>query len=759
MLNKALKASLLSSTATMILGAGTALAQTGDNGQAPDDVGLEEIVVIGSQPEFFRASDASSAARFDLPIDKTPQSISVMTEDFLRIANIDSLEDASRYVPGLTEQGLNGYGEPRTNFTFRGQKLDLSNNFKLNNYSFAFQGLMETVGIERIEFVRGPASIGYGVTSYGGTVNVVTKKPLDEFFAAARLGYGSYGTYRMEGDVTGPLTEDGRLKFRLGVGYRSGGSFRDGERSDILTAVSTLVFDATENLRISLDGYFQEAGNLAGGSMPVLEDADGNYVFPTDDVLPRSTFTGNTRFNNSDNELRAIVLKAQHQLNDTTEITAVANYSSSNLEVRSAYADAFFSAVSMDPTSENYGIIPVLAQDLRDLDEFYNAEVSVQKTFEAFGQEHTFFALGGYNKQESVGGYATACNSRINIFDFHNDEILTTLFTEDDAENGIWPFCFGSTRILEIENRNIGAQANLNITDKLNVLLGLRYDSINQYYLSAANAALTKEGIERTGTPISDFRTDELTFRIGAVYEFLPDMNVYAMFVDGFTPQAEPMRDGGVTPNEQGKLYELGAKTLFQDGDLGINAAVFLLKIANTAVSDPANVPGDDFSLSAGKAKQWGFEIEAIGQVTDSLAVSANYAYQKGEVTANPEIPALVGLELRGGPNHTASLLVNYTFDRDDALDGLNLGASVTYASSQPPRNLNPFGDPAFVPYIIPGYTTADFNASYPVSDSLEVGLNVHNIFDKDYVLPSGSPWGVNYGEPRSFMVYMRMAM
>lgn len=190
-----LKNSLLSSVATVFFGANTVLAGGISDATAVDESvsEIDEIIITGKQPELFRASDASSAARFNLPIAKTPQSISVMTEDFMRVANIQTIEDASRYVPSLTEQGLNGYGEPRTRFTFRGQTLDLNNSFKLNNYTFAFQGLLDTVGIECIEFVRGPASIGYGVASYGGIVNLVTKKPQHEFFASAKLGYGAWG--------------------------------------------------------------------------------------------------------------------------------------------------------------------------------------------------------------------------------------------------------------------------------------------------------------------------------------------------------------------------------------------------------------------------------------------------------------------------------------------------------------------------------------------------------------------------------------
>jgi iron complex outermembrane receptor protein len=748
LVEKHVKRAILSALAggTSLLVAGGALA---DEAPEPADDTLSEVVVLGKPPEFFRATDASSASRFDLPLQETPQSISVMTEDFLRKANIQSLEDASRFVAGVAEQGMNGWGEPRSQFRARGVAIDLFNSFKLNNYSFPFQGLLDTVGIERIEFVKGPAAIGYGLTSYGGIINIVTKKPQRESSTVAEVDHGSFGTYRIEADVTGPLSEDGRLRFRGGVGYRDGGTFREGERADLLTVVPALVFDATDELEISANGYFQNGSNVAGGSVPVLSDASGRLVLPNDDILSRDTFAGNSKYSQSDNETRAAVLKLKYQANDTTQINAVANYSEGTLDVRSAYLDAFSYPVSMDPDAADYGQMNSLTQVLIDANKAFNAEVSLQKEFEAFSRQHTLFVLGGYQDTKRSLIFAANCTGSVNVFDFETTDVPAVFTTPEDALSQSGTYCYGYSDWERIEDSNVGVQANFNLSERLNVLTGIRYDSIDEYHV--VGRGLDVDTILRTGEVTDDVTVDDLTLRLGAVYELTPHFNVYGTYVDGFTPQFGRTRSGGTVDTEKGKLYEVGVKGVFRGGALATNAALFQLDTVNTEIDDPANLPGEPYVIAAGEVERWGVELETIGKLTDQLAVSVNYAYIHGEVTEAPDDPESVGEELRVGPNHSASLLLNYTFAREDQWDGLSLGGSVSYASSQLPR--------FFADFVIPAYTTVDVHAAYPITPKLEVRAVLSNLLDEDYVLPSGSPYGVNYGEPRAFSVSFRMAL
>ncbi|HNP35534.1 MAG TPA: TonB-dependent siderophore receptor [Woeseiaceae bacterium] len=711
---------------------------------------LQEIVVMGRRPEFFRALDASSVSKFDVPIQDIPQSVSVLTGDFIETANIQSIEDASKYVPGLADLGLNGFGEPRSTFASRGTVLGTGRSFKLDNYSFAFQGILDMTGIERMEFVRGPASIAYGVVSYGGIINLITKKPERELSVSGELGFGSYDNYRIEGDVNVPLTADGDLRARLSAGYTDGESFRVGEQADLLTLTPALEYDITDSLLLSYNGYFQNADNVAGGTLPVFEDGDGNTVLPTKGILSRDTFTGNPEYNRSDNEIRASVLKLRYRPSESTTVTAAVNQSKSNLNLRSAYTESYYGPVSIDPNSSYYGYVYSYSQELHHELEVFNVELSLQHDFEAFSREHTVFVLAGYEDWTFTDGYATACTGGIDIFDFETTELVGEMLPLDDIVNQTGDYCFGNGNYDQQKDANFGIQGQFELTGKLKLTLGARYDDIDVFYASG-DGGFTLDQILVTGSVLADHSTDELTYRAGLVYELTPQINAYAMTVDGFQPQVGTTREGGVVGNEHGTLYEVGAKAVFLGESLGINLAVFDMDIDDDAISDPENGPGDDFVIAGGAEERSGWEIEIMGQLSENWSIAANYAYVTGSVTAAPQDPFLLGRDLELGPNRSGSIFLNYTAVTNNYLDGLNLGASYFYASEQTP-SIN-------VDYKIPSYNLLEIYAAYPLTTRVEIGINLSNVLDESYVLPSQSEYGVNYGEPRAFYAYIRMSL
>jgi len=736
--------SLAAAVAAAIAGAsGNALAATDQQD------GLEEVVVTGSRPEFFRAHDASSASKFDVPIQEIPQSVSVLTKDFIQTANIQSMEDASRFLPGLSNLGQNGFGEPRSTFAARGTILGTGRSFKLDNYSFAFQGILDMTGIERMEFVRGPAAIAYGVVSYGGIINLISKKPeRDGFHAGGELGFGSYDNYRIDADLNIPLSADGRARARLNAGYQQADSFRNGENSDVLTVVPTFEFDITDKLLLSLNGYMQDAGNVAGGTLPVFEDADGKIVLPSPGILPRDTFTGNPDLNRSDNEIRAAVLRLRYQATGSTEITASVNHSASVLGLSTAYTESYYGPVSIDPASPYYGYVYSYSQVLRhDLDVF-NVELSLQHEFEAFSRAHTVFVLAGYEDWRFQDSFASVCTGGINIFDFEPTDLPGEFLTVEEVANQSGRYCLGDASYDEQKNLNLGVQGQFELSDRWNLTLGLRYDDIDVFYANSGGG-YTLDQILINGEVLADYRNDELTFRGGLVYELTPEINLYGMYVDGFQPQIGKTRNGGIVGNEQGKLMEVGAKGVFLNGSLGVNAAAFKLSIEDSAIPDPANGPGDNFVIAGGEEERYGGELEVVGQISESWSIAASFAYVGGKITAAPNDPTLIGRDLELGPNRSASLFLNYTFAEGSVLDGLNLGVSYSYASEQTP-SVN-------VDYKIPSYSLVDLRAAYPLSEKMEIGISVSNLLDEEYVLPSLSEWGVNYGEPTAWYGYVRL--
>ncbi|MGH2413607.1 MAG: TonB-dependent receptor plug domain-containing protein, partial [Microcystaceae cyanobacterium] len=181
-----------------------------------------ELVVTGQQ-DGYSVPDATTATRTDTPLRDIPQSIQVIPQQVLEDQQIIRVPDALRNVSGV--QRGNTIGNTSEVFTIRGfQQLggNLRNGFRDNTFS-----ITETANLERIEVLKGPASVLYGNTDPGGVINYVTKQPLPEPFYSVELQAGSFGLVRPSVDLTGPLTSDRTLLYRLNTAYERGGYFRD----------------------------------------------------------------------------------------------------------------------------------------------------------------------------------------------------------------------------------------------------------------------------------------------------------------------------------------------------------------------------------------------------------------------------------------------------------------------------------------------------------------------------------------------------
>ncbi|MEM1311386.1 MAG: TonB-dependent receptor plug domain-containing protein, partial [Cyanobacteria bacterium P01_H01_bin.153] len=197
----------------------------------PDDEAIQVLVTGDQIDDDYFVPDASTATRTDTPLLDTPQSIQVVPQQVLQDQQILRVDDALRNVSGL-EGRVDTFGAG-TNLTIRGFTAGSSN----NDGAILRDGFrvpvnlsrQETANIERIEVIKGPSSVLYGLNDPGGLINLVTKRPLSEPFYDLEIQAGSFGLIRPSLDLTGPLTEDGRLTYRLNAAYQHEDGFRDFE--------------------------------------------------------------------------------------------------------------------------------------------------------------------------------------------------------------------------------------------------------------------------------------------------------------------------------------------------------------------------------------------------------------------------------------------------------------------------------------------------------------------------------------------------
>jgi len=210
-------------TLSTVLLASTALAFVPATAQESE---TEVITVVGNA-DFFRPSTNTSATKIPLDIVETPQSITVLTEDIIDLTGARDLEDTSALVPGFVAKGT--YGGFDNRFNARGFDISVAEGILINGIQAASNVDRDFLGVERIEYLRGPTSIVQGTLNFGGAVNIITKRPTADAEGQLVAEIGSFDTYRVEGEISGSLTEDNSVRGYFGAAYEDRGSFRDAQ--------------------------------------------------------------------------------------------------------------------------------------------------------------------------------------------------------------------------------------------------------------------------------------------------------------------------------------------------------------------------------------------------------------------------------------------------------------------------------------------------------------------------------------------------
>lgn len=205
-----------------------------------------ELVVTGEQ-DGYSVPDSTTATRTDTPQRDIPQSIQVIPQQVIKDQQITRIGDATRNVSGVTQQG--GYGGSTDNYNIRGFTIydNLRNGFAVQD------DLVNPTNIERIEVLKGPASVLYGQFEPGGVVNYITKQPLSEPYYSAEFTAGNFSTYRPSIDISGPLNSDRTLLYRLNAAYENFGSFLDFNHQETFAIAPALTYKIGDATTLTLE--------------------------------------------------------------------------------------------------------------------------------------------------------------------------------------------------------------------------------------------------------------------------------------------------------------------------------------------------------------------------------------------------------------------------------------------------------------------------------------------------------------------------
>ncbi len=631
----------------------------------------------------YHATRSASATRTDTAIHETPQSISVVSKDVVEDLGATRLQDALDYAGGVGRANNFG-GQGLTTFTVRGFTTGefYRNGFPINR---GYPNMPDANTIERLEVLRGPATMLYGRGDPGGTFNVVSKQPLAERTVTLGSQLNDQSMKRGTLDASGPLDEEGRLAYRLNVVGEGGDTFRDHVETERYGVTPVITWQATDDTKVTFEGDFMRNNH------PLDR---GLTRFPNQRGTPsRDTFWGDKDAGKLHNDNNMAQLRFEHVLNDNWTLGGGFQWLDGSLKGNAIEANG--------PGS--------LGADGRTLQRNFN-----YRKLEWTDKDYQLNLTGHF----STGGFDHTLLTGIEYEDYDYKSIIQ----RSSAAAGTYPIdifdpVYGQTRPAltrtpthDKENLKTYAafvQDQVALTERLKVLAGARFERFEHDYQNYVGKSW--QAADNAVTP-----------RVGVIYDLTDTVAVYADAARSFKPNTGASREGGGFAPEKGKSYEMGIKWEALDRQLSVDAAIYQIEKKNVLTTDPVD---NTFSVAAGQVRSRGFDLNVAGNLTPEWRVIGGYAYVDAEVTRDNTLRS--GTRLMNIPRNSFSLLNVYEF-QDGALKGLGLGAGGKYVDQRA-------GQTANTAFSMDAYTVVDLLGYYKVNERVRLNLDVKNLFNREY--------------------------
>ncbi|RUR74835.1 TonB-dependent siderophore receptor [Chlorogloeopsis fritschii PCC 9212] len=657
-----------------------------------------ELVVTGEQDNY-RIPDASVGTRTDTPLRDIPQSIQVVPQQVLRDRQARSITDGLENVSGVNpiSPGLAG---SRDNFTIRG--FEIYGNSLVNGIPEDILSDSSFVNVERLEVLKGPASVLYGEGGLGGAINFVTKQPLRDPFYEISATIGSFNDYQGTIDLTGPLNDSRTALYRFIAGYRSAETFVDFNEFTKLSIAPSLSLSLSQNTDLVIESDVNRMER--NGQQPPGLPAVGT-VLPNPNGRVRRSFSSKGPVTDNLTIAGRVGYRLEHRFNENWKLRNAFRYRFYNDDDRGGAPD-------FNPTS--------LAADNRTL----NRRAIIGSQFYDYYYLDTNL-LGKFNtgsiNHQLLFGFSLSRNTTDLRFEFGIPAAPVDIFNPVYDQRVVPTGIPNSSRFITRDTLGIYLQDQITLAENLKLLLGGRVD----FFEERTTNRLTNVETNQSDTAFSP--------RVGIVYQPIQPISLYASFARSFTPTIGTSATGEAFQPERGTQYEVGIKADLTS-KLSTTLAFYDLTRSNVTTTDPNN---PDFSVQTGEQNSRGIELDISGEILPGWNIIAGYAYTDARVTKDNNIP--VGNRLFAAPEHSFNLWTTYRIQKGD-LQGLGFGLGFYYFGERAADLANTLE--------LPSYFRTDAAIFYE-REQFRAAVNFRNLFDVEYYTSRfGSGTLVAPGEP-----------
>ena len=649
----------------------------------------------------YTAKSASTSTKLNLSLRETPQSVKVLTREYLDDANINSFQDMLNSVTGVTTNRWDERQYPTARgfdvdyYLFDGvpssSELDIASDPDLSMY-------------DRVELVKGANGLMTGAGNPAIAINMIRKHAnAKELTGTLSSSYGSWNAWNSMADISAPLNADGTVRGRVVVKHESTDSFADLYEKENNLFYGVLDADLTDSTYLSVGASYQELdrSGIKWGGLPAFYN-DGSLTDFDRDLTVTSDWTyWNTN---------TTTVFAQFKQKLFNDITLNVNYDYREIDAETALL--YLWSESVDKTTNSSGGLYPYTDTSKTTQN--NADVYISAPF----------TLGGL-QQEVVAGFM-----------YNQSELTDRYYGSPTLDNGTIDFNnFTPSKIIGSINNNVANPSNK--TTQTGAYLAGKFTLLEPLKLVTGVRVSNWEYESEDGNGNRKYN-NKVTPYAGLIYDFLEDYSWYASYTEIFKPENKQDANQQYLDPREGKSYETGLKGEFFDKQLNASMSVFLTQQDNVAEKIGSIKIGDEFKdvySSTDSVESKGFEIELDGKITNNWDMSFGVAHFNVEDANGKKVQTTAA-------RTSANLFTKYTLDK------WSLGGGLNYKSEA-------YKDEAAGRITQDAYVLANLMAAYQVDQNIKLQLNVNNLFDEKYYEGLGKNSMV-YGAPRNATLTFR---
>lgn len=692
---------------------------------------LNEIVVNGNRKNPLARKETQQVSRLPLKNLENPQVYTTITAELLKEQVVTNLDDALKNAPGLTplwaSTGRGGDGAGY--FSLRGFAVQPT---MTNGLPGLTNGGLDPANIDKIEVIKGPSGTLFGssLISYGGLINLTTKKPYDRFGGEVSYTAGSNGLNRVTADVNTPVDEEHRINFRVNTAYHTENSFQDAGFKKSFFFAPSLSYQVNDKLSFFINTEFMN-NKQTNATMLFLDRAAPLRVHNMNELgydNKRSYTSNELAIETPSYNLQGQMM---YKFNDQwTSQTVVSRGSSSSngyysyLYEGTQYAPAEISEGIVLGRSMNYQNSTTLTTDIQ---QNFIGDFKIGNL-----RNRLVVGLDYFNRGMVDNSSNYVRNGNVYIGNLDVATVNQYLYNITDPTKYITNGDNGNLTKAGTDALIASAGISMNKT-KQEVYSAYFSDVINFTPALSAMASLRVDRFVTEGdlsTNADDFNQTAFSPKFGIVYQPIIDkVSLFANYMDGFAnsaPVTEILGDGTTRPRtfkpEHANQFEIGTKlNVFKDKlyatfsyyDIQVKDQVYVVYTATS------QTPYQD-----GAQRNKGFEAEFVANPIDGLNIVAGYSYVDAVLNAGD--PSFVGRRPESsGPRNLANLWASYKFPEGD-LKGFGLGFGGNYADKNLIMNRNGVGQ-----FTIPSYTVLNSSIFYG-TEKYTLTLKLDNIANVD---------------------------